>query len=162
MFTMLSTRSLCNHKRTESQTFKLLSMPWGSVLLLIRISLLFLLVLHFLHEFCLACVCDAWAVFLAFLVCKPICACFATTCLYVVLTMLLCACRIAERRLHLDEVKRDSRVTMCPLACGFRDRADLIPRHVHFMCRRRPVKCMFCAVIVKEEVMVEVRHPGAF
>ena len=53
-------------------------------------------------------------------------------------------------------VKRDARLTMCPYACGYRGRADTIENHMHFVCRRRPVKCVRCGVIVKEEVLVEV------
>ena len=58
--------------------------------------------------------------------------------------------------MELAKVKKDGRLTMCPYACGFRDRADTIDNHIHFHCRRRPVKCVKCSVIVKEEVLVEV------
>jgi hypothetical protein len=61
-----------------------------------------------------------------------------------------------DRRDHLEAVKRDAKIIMCPLACGHKDRADAMTRHVRFMCRRRPVKCVYCSVIVKEEVLVEV------
>jgi ankyrin repeat protein len=64
--------------------------------------------------------------------------------------------RVSDRRDHLEAVKRDAKIVMCPLACGHKDRADLMTRHVRFMCRRRPVKCVYCSVIVKEEVLVEV------
>ena len=77
----------------------------------------------------------------------------------VVDALLIAEQRIAERRAHLDDLKRDAKISMCPLACGFRDRADAMPRHVRFTCRRRPVKCMYCPVIVKEEVLVEVTAP---
>ncbi len=59
-------------------------------------------------------------------------------------------------------MKKDGRLTMCPYACGFRDRADTISNHIHFHCRRRPVKCTKCPVIVKEEVLVEVRKAAPF
>ncbi len=65
--------------------------------------------------------------------------------------------RISARREHLAGLKRDGRLTMCPLACGHRCRADAIDQHIRFHCRRRPVKCMYCPVIVKEEMLVDVR-----
>jgi hypothetical protein len=64
--------------------------------------------------------------------------------------------RVAARREQLAIVKRDARLTMCPYACGYRGRADTIENHTHFICRRRPVKCVRCGIIVKEEVLVEV------
>ncbi len=64
--------------------------------------------------------------------------------------------RVETRRVELAALKRDGRLTMCPYACGYRGRADTLDNHTRFHCRRRPVKCTKCPVIVTEEVLVEV------